>query len=172
METLVAGEAGSTSQQWAQVERTWEELRDTINDYFGHRAEKAEFVADLNSHTATMYHFIETYIGPSPSVADMRGAYLMIASMHRQSITEYAERMDFGVQNLAFLSPFDIEEKVDEIYDQWLERDTDLQESASDKISNQLTEILFANIEGLWTRSEQQRQNMGKVAAFWQALHL
>lgn len=172
METLVASEAGPTGQQWAHVQETWEELRDTLSDYFGHQAEKAEFIADLNTHTATIHHFIDAYIGPDPSVVDMRGAYRMIASMHQQSIIEYAERMGFGVQNLAFLSPHDIEEKVDEIYDQWLEGNANLQETASDKISNQLTETLFANIEGLRMGFEQRRQSKGKIAAFLHAFHL
>lgn len=172
METLVAREIGPTSQQWLHVQETWKDLSNTISGYFDHEAERAELIADLNAHTATVHHFIEAYIGPSPATIDMSEAYRIIASMHQQSITDYAESMGFGVQNLAFLSPFDIEEKVDEIYDKWLEKDTNLQETATDKISNQITETLFANIEGLKTGFEQRRQNKGKIAAFLHAFHL
>lgn len=172
METMVAGETGLTSQQWARVQETWEELRDTISDYFGYRAEKAELTADLSTHTATMYRFIETYIGPNPDKSDMCGAYRMIANMHQLSITEYAQGMGFDIQNLTFLSPFNIEDNVDKIYDQWLSEDKNLQTVASDKISNQLTKILFANINGLNIGFEQRRQSKGKIAAFLHAFHL
>jgi hypothetical protein len=172
METAVSQETDLVSTHWTRVQETWEELRNALDGYFGHRIEKADFIHDLNIHTSTLYRFIESYIGPSPTVTDMEEAYRMVSGMHRQSIIAYAEKMDFDIQNLAFMSPLDIEEKVSEIYDQWHGVDTSLQDTASCKINNLLTENLFANIDGLKIGFERQQQSKGRVAAFLHAFHI